>query len=169
MKARGEALSHSMQGIFLFLLIGLFALMSLTLTLIGTRIYRDVALGAQHSGDSQTILSYLSNKVRAYDITGGVAVGQEGALSTLCLRETLDGQAYETTIYVYQGSVCERFALADEPFDPEDGQRLAEARSLTFAMPAPGLVEATVVMPDGEARTLRIALRTAATQRLVAV
>lgn len=165
MRPRGETLSHSMQGVFLFLLIGLFAVMSLTLTLIGTRVYGDVAKGAERSGDAQTILSYLGNKVRAYDAAGGVAIGEQAGLSTLRLLETLDGQAYETTIYVYQGAVWERFAPAGDAFDPEDGQRLAEAQSLSFAMPAPGLVEATVVMPDGETRTLRMALRTGAAGR----
>ncbi len=165
MKPRGGTLSHSMQGIFLFLLIGLFAILSLTLTLIGTRVYSEVALGAVRSGDAQTILSYLGNKVRAYDAQGGVAIGEQAGLDTLRLLETLDGQIYETTIYAYQGAVWERFAPAGEPFDPADGQRLAEARSLTFAMAAPGLVEATVVMPDGEARTLRMALRSGAAGR----
>ena len=63
-----------MPMVFIFLLIGLFAASSLTLTLIGMRVYRDVAAEAESNGDAQMLLSYVGNKVHAYDAAGGVAI-----------------------------------------------------------------------------------------------
>ena len=156
--------AHQMPMLFLFLLIGLFAASSLTLTLIGTRVYRDVAAEAELSGDAQMLLSYVGNKVHAYDMAGSVAIEARDGLNALCLYETLDGARYETAIYAYQNAVWERFAPADEPFDPENGERLVAAASLDFSMPAQGLIEARVSLAGGETRTLRVALRTAAAE-----
>ena len=153
--------AHQMPMLFLFLLIGLFAATSLTLTLIGTRVYRDVAAEAELSGDAQMLLSYVGNKVHAYDTAGGVTIETRGGLSSLCLYETLDGMRYETAIYAYQNAVWERFAPAGEAIEPENGERLIAAASLDLSMPARGLIEARVALADGEARTLRVALRTA--------
>ncbi len=164
MLRKNPRMTHQIPMLFLFLLIGLFAATSLTLTLIGTRVYRDVAAEAELSGDAQMLLSYVGNKVHAYDATGGVTIETRGGLSALCLYETLDGARYETTIYAYQNAVWERFAPAGDPFDPENGERLIAAASLDFSMPARGLIEARVALADGEARTLRVALRTAAAE-----
>ena len=67
MKKELSPLSHSIPSAFLFLLIGLFAVSSITLTLIGTRVYRRVTDTAAHNSDSQMVLSYLCNKVRTFD------------------------------------------------------------------------------------------------------
>ena len=159
MKQKASPASHSIPSAFIFLLIGLFALTSLTLTLVGTRVYRRIADNAAQNGDSQLVLSYLGNRVRTFDSQGSVALGMRDGLSALCLYETLDGVRYETTIYSYKDGVWERFAPTDEAFDPEDGERLVQAHSLDFEMLSPNLLEATVAMPDGESQSIRMALR----------
>jgi hypothetical protein len=148
--------------VFLFLLIGLFAASSLTLTLIGMRVYRDVTARAESNGDAQMLMSYIGNKVHAYDATGGAALAQRGGQTALCLRETIDGTAYETAIYWHDNAVWEWFAPAGEAFDPSGGERLIAARALAFAQLAPGLIEARVELISGEAQATRVALRTAA-------
>lgn len=162
MARRGTGITHQMPLLFVFLLIGLFAASALTLTLIGTRIYRSATAEAQLSSDTQILLSYMGNKVHAYDQAGGVAIATRGGQPALCLFETIDGAHYETAIYAAQGAVWERFATVGEPFDPEDGERLAQAASLTFSMPAPNLIQVSVTLQGGQQRVIRMALRTAA-------
>ena len=160
MNKRGFPKTHSMPNVFVFFLIGLFAATSLTLTLIGMRVYREVTVNATQNSSSQMMLHYLSNKIHTFDAVDSIAIEYRNGLDVLCLYETLDGQRYETAIYAYQGSVMELFTQTGIPFQPENGERLMEARSLTFMMPSPQLIEAKVVMPYGAAHTLRMALRT---------
>jgi hypothetical protein len=122
---------------------------------------RDVAAEAEINGDAQILLSYVSNKVHAYDTAGGVTIKPRGGQAALCLHETVDGTAYETVIYWYQDAVWECFAPIGEDFDPTNGERLIAARSLTVTMPVAGLVEANVTLSNGESQSVRVALRTA--------
>lgn len=154
--------SHSISTMFVFVLVGLFALTSLILMLIGTRVYRHVTEDAARNSDSQLVLTYLGNKVHTFDSSDGVLLANRDGLPVLCLSEIIEGEAYETDIYVYQGTLRERFMAAEDAFDPADGEALTEVTSLTFAMLSPNLLQATVVMPDGETRSLRMALRASA-------
>ena len=149
---------HAIPGLFVFLLVGLFALSALTLTLVGTRVYRRVTDTAAQAGSSQMVLNYLGNKIRTFDARDAVRLETRDGLPLLCLREAVGGDAYETLIYVYHDILWERFAAAEDGFDPEGGEQLARVRSLSFARLTPDLLQATVVMPDGETRTLRVAL-----------
>ena len=159
MKKQASPLSHSIPSAFIFLLIGLFAVSSITLTLIGTRVYRRVTDTATHNSDSQMVLSYLCNKVRTFDTKNSVILTNRDGLNVLSLHETLDGDPYETDIYAWQGAMWESFQAVGDPFAPENGEQLVDLQSLTFTLLSPTLLEASVVMPDGENRTLRMALR----------
>jgi len=159
MRNRLHYIPHSIQSAFIFLLIGLFAITSVSLTLVGARVYRKVTDSAAQNSDSQITLSYLCNKLRAFDALDHVQLAEREGVQTLCLYETIDGERYETTIYAYQGAIWERFTLQSEPFEPDDGERLTSAESLDFSLLAPDLIQATIRMASGESRTLRIALR----------
>ena len=162
MRKRWTPLSHLMPSVFVFFLIGLFAVASLVLTLIGLQVYRHVTDSASLNSESQMILSYIGNKVRTFDSQGDVAIETRDGLPLLSLRETLDGQLYETNIYAYQGAVWESLVPAGDAFDPENGEQLVMAQSLQYVMLTPNLMEVTVVLPNGERRTMRMALRTQA-------
>jgi len=154
--------SHSMQSVFVFLLIGLFALTTTTLTIIGTRVYRKVTAAADYNNASQMLLSYLSNKVRSFDTDSSVYISSQGGISILHLLETLDDEPYETTIYGWKGGVWERTAPVGELADPENATQLTKANALTFTMLSDSLIEATIEMQNGDRHTLRMALRTGA-------
>ncbi len=158
-KSRPPA-SHSISSVFIFVLIGLFAVSSLTLTLIGTRVYRRVTVAAAENSDAQMVLSYLCNKVRTFDSKDNVALAERNGVPVLCLYENIEGERYETDVYAYEGALWERFVPADgAAFDPAEGERLVNVDSLRFSMLSPSLLEAAVVMPGGDARTLHVALR----------
>lgn len=159
MESKGRFSSHTISGVFIFFLIGLFALTSLTLTLVGTKVYQRINADAQANSDARLALSYLCNRVRTFDATGKIAVKEREGLSILCLYETYDEECYETAIYVSDGELRERFASAEDAFDPSDGEALLAVQSLDFEMPAQNLLEAKLQLANGETRTLRMALR----------
>ncbi|MEG2314676.1 MAG: DUF4860 domain-containing protein [Clostridia bacterium] len=130
----GTERSHAVSGFFVFCLIGLFALLSTTLTLISIRAYRNVDQASTRNSDEQIVLSYLLNKVHAYDAVGAVSIRTMDGVDLLCLRETADGTCYETRIYAADGMLREYFAEANEAFDPELGEPLCALSSLRIEM-----------------------------------
>jgi hypothetical protein len=163
MSKHKQRTTHNVPAVFVFVLIGLFAISSLTLTLIGTRVYRRVTVDASDNSDSQMVLSYLCNKIRTFDSQGSVVLTERDGLPVLCLYEIIEGETYETSVYAYQGALWERFVPADgDEFNPEDGQQLVDVQSLRFTLLSPDLLEATVVMPNGDTRALHMALRAGA-------
>ena len=159
MREKQSGMSHAISGVFVFVLIGVFALTALALTLVGTRVYQRVTSTSVANGDTQLVLSYLCNKVHNYDHTDGVRLESRDGLDMLCLREELEGETFETTIYAYNGAIWERFGEAGKSFDPEEGQRLVEAKSLVFEQVNARLIRAEVTLSSGETRSLHMALR----------
>lgn len=161
MKKTATPKFHSLPYAFLLMLIGAFALSALALTLVGTRIYKHVNSDAIQNSDAQVALTYIGNKVHAFDTQGGIALTTIGQLPVLRLHETIAGQSFVTLIYAYQGQIRENTLSTQEPFDPTAGEALANVHSLQFSMLTPSLLEATVELLDGETQTLRMALLSA--------
>ena len=152
--------SHAVSGVFIFLLVGLFAVSALLLTLIGTQVYRRVTDAGAQSVRMQTLMSYLNNKVHAYDRAGGVAVETRGGQPVLALREELDGESYTTLIYAQNGTVCEQLLWEGDELDAELGQPIAQASDLSFELDG-ALLTLRVAAETGESVTARVALRAA--------
>lgn len=168
-KGGGAGRGHAVSGFFIFCLIGLFAVLAATLTLVSISAYRNVYEASTGNSEGQIVLSYLRNKVRASDRAGGVAVDSLGGRDVLCLRETLGGEEYETRVYCYGGSLCEYFCAAEEAFDPELGEALAPLQSLSLRMETPWLLAAEIRQEDGATLSARMALRADGTEREPAV
>ena len=152
--------SHMISGVFVFLLIGIFAIASITLVLSGIGAYRNVTNAAARNTERQLALSYLANKVRAYDGAGSVSVDTRDGISVLSLREDWEGETYETLIYHYDGAICEQYTSADGEFVPMYGERLTEALALQFNEVRPDLMQVEATLSDGSVYALHMALRT---------
>ncbi len=129
----------SLLSLFIFALLGAFALLSLTAVLVGGRIYRSVADRSERNAGLRTTSAYIAGKVRAFDQQGGVAVTDEDGISVLHLEKEIDGSRYVTYIYCLDGAVREYYQRADRAFVPENGAAIAEAESLSFTLEDGGL------------------------------
>ncbi len=150
---------HVISGFFVFCLIGLFAVLATTLTLVGINAYRSVYEASAGNSEGQIALSYLRGKVRAYDGAGRVVVETMDGLDVLCLRETIDGEMYETRIYCADGGLREYFCAVGDAFDPSLGEGLTELRSLAMRFEEPWLIRADIIKMDGTPQTAYMALR----------
>ena len=63
---------------------------------------------------------------------------REGA--ALLLRENADGETYETRIYLYEGALREEYGTADAALDPQDSERIVDAKSFSIEQVRPGLL-----------------------------
>lgn len=151
--------AHSVASVFVFVLVGVFAVAAMLLTLFGTRVYSHVTAVAVDNAESQLATSYVRNKLRAYDRAGAVWLEDNEGLSTLCLSERLDGEGYVTRVYCYDGALCEQFAAAEEPFDAELGESVFKLEALRFSMAGDGLLLLEATRAGGETQSALIALR----------
>lgn len=150
---------HTAESLFVLLLYGVFALLSLFLVLTGAQVYRGAVRDAEANAEARASLSYVANKVRACDAVGGVVLDQRGGVDMLVLRETAsDGAAFETLIYFYEGELRERFQAEGDGFDPAGGESLVELERFSVDE-EDGMLVVSSTGSDGRQRTLRLARR----------
>ena len=145
---------HPADTLFVVLLYGLFALLSLLLILIGARVYKRTVEHTEARGDVRASLSYVANKVRAAD---RVSLETRDGLSVLVLTQEFDGDLFETCIYYTGGVLREWFAEAATPFSPEKGETVTALSSFSIEE-EDGLLAVTSAGRDGQPHTLHIAL-----------
>lgn len=149
---------HSIAGAFVFLLLGVFALFSMLLVLLGTQAYRAAVEQTAAHGRARILQTFVRNAVRADDVLGVIEVRQIDALPVLAFAGEADGERYEKTIYCYDGALRERYASADYPFSPEEGEMICEAASFEPKL-KDGLLDVTLTDTDGRVYKISIAQR----------
>ena len=90
--------------------------------------------------EARAALSYLAARVHAADAAGAVSVGEGPEGAALLLRENADGETYETRIYLYEGALREEYGTADAALDPQDSERIVDAKSFSIEQVRPGLL-----------------------------
>lgn len=150
---------HAVSGFFVYCLLCLFALLATTLVMVGTRAYHSVYDSTAANSDEQIALSYLLNKVRSYDVSGGIELRKVDGIDTLCLQESIGGVPYETRIYCMDNSLYEYYCEKSDPFDPKLGERLTEAASMEIGLVEPRLLRIEIAHTDGSVSSAHIALR----------
>ena len=158
---------HSISALFIFMLIGVYAVFSLLLVLIGVGAYQGVVEDGQGNAQVRTTLSYIANKVRAADAEGMVTVDEWHGMPSLLLRERSDGAIYETRIYFLPdehgpgGAVCEHFAYEGDDWGPDSGDRIVTVSGLDISQ-EDNLIVLNLSTADGQSLALRLRLRGAA-------
>lgn len=140
-----------------FALCGLFAVLCMGLALLSSGVYRTVAAAAEENYTHRTALSYLVNQVRRSDVRGGVALGTFGDSDALRLTEWVDGTAYETVIYCYEGQLMELYTESGAGLGPDAGSAILPLDSLTLDLSA-GVLTLTAGL-DGETYTATVSPR----------
>ncbi len=134
--------SHAVSGLFVFLLLGVFAVFSTVMVLLGVKAYRGAVERTEAHNASRISSAYIRSMLRADDETGAFSaescegsVGEPGAEETvtvnaLTLRNDY-GEEYITRIYVYNGFLREWFTRASEPFRPDQGEVVCPVDEMT--------------------------------------
>ena len=146
MKKHGAFWMH----LYPLLLFAIIVLSLLFLVMTGTGLYSAVVDSQTRNREARAALSYLAARVHAADAAGAVSVG-EGELylctandiqqrAALLLRENADGETYETRIYLYEGALREEYGTADAALDPQDSERIVDAKSFSIEQVRPGLL-----------------------------
>lgn len=126
--------SASFDVILGLVLVCVFAVCILLTLSAGAGIYKNVSAVMERQFSSRTALGYVTAKLHQSDRADAVSVTELGGVAALRVREELDGTAYVTYIYCWDGSIMELFCPESEPLLPSDGQPVVDAVSLDFTV-----------------------------------
>ena len=149
---------HSISQVFVFVLLGVFAVLSTFMVLLSAQLYRGIVDQTEESGAHRILTSYVANAVRGSDCAGGVSVDERSGVSMLVLGRDVDGERYETLIYCHDGKLRELFAAADQEFEPDYGEEICAAQHFEARISG-GLLEMTMTDGAGSNAVIDIALR----------
>lgn len=156
-----KPLKHHMEGLAVLLVFGVFAVCVLSVLLTGAERYRALTQRDDASCAWRTAAQYLTTRVRQADTAGGVRVGAfdggDGE-DTLFLTEQIDGAAYTTRVYWYDGYVRELFAEEGAQLDKDAGEAVVPAGGVRF-FETDGGIGASLTGTDGEITDLNWTLR----------
>lgn len=155
---RGKV-QHSMQGAFIFVLLGLFALMSTLMVLLGAQMYRATVDRSQYNNEHRIMGAYVRSMIRSMD-DGLISIEEPAGIPALALREVWEGDEYVTWLYQYEGELYEQFTDAEDDFNPERGTRICPANTLKAEI-KDGLLTVNLTGGDDEPCTVQVALRCA--------
>ena len=152
--------SHAISGVFVFLLLGIFAVFSTVMVLLGAKAYKGTAERAAEHNAGRIACAYVRSMVRADDDQDSLQVEEAGGLLTITMHYEYDGEEYLTRIYVYDGMLREWFTYAEAEFEPENGEAVCAADEMKVNLAGRLL---RVQMRHGDEWTnVDIALRSAA-------
>ncbi len=153
-------MQHGMQGVFVFVLLGLFAVMSTLMVLLGAQMYRNTVDRATANNEERVLGAYVRSMVRAEDAADAVGIEEHDGVKALALREDYDGEAFVTWLYCWEDQLYEQFTEAEGEFEPQSGTAICSAGSFEPRLEGNLL---TIDMTDGkgEPETVMVALRCA--------
>lgn len=125
----------------------------------GAGVYRRVADRVERSAGDRVGLTYITAKIHSYDEAGTAFAGQFGGQDAVYLLQEVDGLTYEAILYVYDGWLMELLCERGWELEPQNGQTITQARSLTVEEPEPGLLHLCYTGADGGLSTADVYLR----------
>lgn len=152
---REKPIKHHIDGLVALLLFGVFAACVLVVLFTGADAYRRLTDRDQAAYERRTGVQYIATRVRQADHAGGIAVEDFGGVDALVLGAD---EVYASRVYCYDGWLMELYTLAEEPMEPQDGQRILEAQDLELSL-EDGLLKAVLTLPGGTEDTLQLSLR----------
>ena len=140
---------HTISGIFVLILLSMFAVFSMIVVMLGVKAYRSTRQRYEASSEYRLLSSYLRSMVRAEDGFAGISVQEEDGRQILVLKETYGSDSYLTRIYVSDGYLREWFSHEENEFHPEEGDKICPAEGLEADI-SEGLLRVNVISRQGD-------------------
>lgn len=149
---------HTIAQAFVFLLLGIFAVLCTLMVLLGAQLYRGSVARTEETASARVLNSYVINVVRANDASGLVRCEQRSGTDVLVFDWDADGASYETLVYCHDGYLRELFTEAGQQFNPAFGDEICPAQSFRAQM-QDGLLRVELSDEHGQDSVLHLALR----------
>ena len=152
--------SHAISGAFVFLLLGVFAVISTLLVLLCAQAYRNTVDQTALHRDERIVQSFIRNTLRGEDVENAFGVVEIDGVNALTIANNYDGEVYLRYLYCYNGKLWDLFRSAEDSFDPTLGEEVCPAESFTASL-SDGLVTVEMTDAEGKPYTFSIAQRCA--------
>lgn len=153
-----ENRNHSIAGLFVYLLLAVFAVMSLALVLLGIRTYSSASEKSRTHNTERILTSYARTLLRSADREDAVYTEELNGLNVLTVRTVEEEETYYTRLYAFEGILCEQYTAAETEFEPDNGEQLCACETFTPAIEE-GLVTLRFTEPAGTEKTVFVALK----------
>lgn len=150
--------SHIISGLFVFLILGIFAVFSTLLVLLGANAYRGTVDKSAYRSEERILRSFIRGAVQADDARNVIFVGSEEGRDVIRFEYDFDGEAYVKRLYCADGALRELFTSADREFVPNEGEPIIDAEQMRAEVQN-GLLTVTLTDSDGEELAVHVALR----------
>ena len=160
MSGRKTSVQHSMQGAFVFVLLGLFAVMSTLMVLLGAQMYRNTVDHATLNNENRVLASYVRSMVRAEDIASAMRVENYDGVEALTMTSVEGDREFTTWLYCYDGWLYEHYTGGSDTLVPEKGTQICPAGRFIPRIEG-NLLTVTMIDAGGDLETVRVALRCA--------
>ncbi len=151
---------HIIDLIFVIALMGVFAVSSVIMVILGISVYKDTVNATGTSFETRTTLLYISERIRQTD-NGTVRTGEVAGHDALITTVEYEGAECEVWIFCDGSHIREVSVLAGTAVTLTDGQEIVAAEALYFSL-RNGLITTTVTLPGGEQRSIGTYLRSGA-------
>ncbi|MDR0929277.1 MAG: DUF4860 domain-containing protein [Oscillospiraceae bacterium] len=149
---------HAISGAFVFLLLGLFAVLSTMLVLFGVQAYQATIDRTAEHNQARIGHAFVRNALQADDRAQAVTIERMEGLDVLTIAYDYDGEAYVKRIYCHNGALRELFTEASRAFDPTEGESICPAQSFA-AERRDGLIYIEITDGQGHQSAAQIAPR----------
>ncbi len=129
-----KIIPHEISGVFVFLLLGVFAVFATVTVLLGAGAYKRISERSGADSNGRLATAYLRSMLRAKDEEGALRIEEIGGVETLALRSLYDGEEFWTHIYVHDGMLRELFAGEETDFEPGRGETVCAAEDMTASL-----------------------------------
>ena len=120
--------SHSISVLFMLVLFTVFAILSVLLIIIGSKVYGNIVDSQEKNGNGRNVLSYVTNKVRTAESEGQVFVEEKDGIPVL----VIGGNEQETLIFFKDGKLKEATISAGDDYNLHFGDVIAAVDDFTF-------------------------------------
>ena len=148
----------SLSGVLVLLVFAVFMVSVLLVLLSGADTVQTLTQRDQRTYHHRTAVQYLTTRVRQSDVCGAIAVQEKDGISTLVLTEEIEGCAYETRIYCFDGYLREMFCVKGAVLSPTFGEQILPMEDLKLNFDGK-MVTATLSMTDGTQEHMMLQLR----------
>lgn len=100
---------HMVDILFVLTLFLLFAVSALMLVMVGARVYQNTVNDMASNFDERTAFAYVTERIRQNNDANTVSVGTLEDVNSLILSQKVDGETYETYLYLHDGYLKELF------------------------------------------------------------
>lgn len=115
---------HSISGLFTLILLLMFAFSTLSLVLLGSRIYRNGVSCLNRNYTTRTAVAYVTEKIRQHDEKDGIFLSDLDGIPSLLMKDNIDGDTFLTYIYFYDGALRELYVRDGTDLSSDMGSKI---------------------------------------------